>query len=62
MNKTTPTPHGYRQLLTTYLGPQRGQVLLLAGLVLLTIALQLINPQIIRYFLDSVESGGQLRQ
>jgi len=62
MNKTTSTPHGYRQLLITYLGPQRWQVLLLAGLVLLSIALQLINPQIIRYFLDSVESGGQLRQ
>ena len=62
MNKPILTPHGYRQLLTTYLGPQRWPVLLLAALVLLSIALQLINPQIIRYFLDRVESGGQLRQ
>ncbi|MEZ4867812.1 MAG: ABC transporter ATP-binding protein [Caldilineaceae bacterium] len=52
----------YGHLLTTYLGPQRGRVLLLAGLVLGTIALQLISPQVIRYFLDSVASGGQLRQ
>lgn len=52
----------YGQLLSTYLGPQRGRVVLLALLVLLTIALQLINPQIIRYFLDNLESGGQLRQ
>jgi ABC-type multidrug transport system fused ATPase/permease subunit len=54
--------NGYGQLLKTYLGPQWGRVVLLAGLVLLTIALQLLNPQIIRYFLDSLESGGQLRQ
>ncbi|MCL4862056.1 MAG: ABC transporter ATP-binding protein/permease [Caldilineaceae bacterium] len=53
---------GYGRLLATYLGPQRRRVLLLAGLVLLTLALQLINPQVIRYFLDSVQSGGQLRQ
>lgn len=58
----TTTANGYGQLLRTYLGPQRGRVFLLAGLVLLTIALQLINPQIIRYFLDSLESGGELRR
>lgn len=53
---------GYGRLLATYLGPQRGRVIFLAGLVLLTIALQLVNPQIIRYFLDSLQTGGQLRQ
>ncbi len=53
---------GYGQLLATYLGPQRGRVIGLAALVLLTIALQLINPQIVRYFLDSLAGGGQLRQ
>lgn len=62
MTNTTSTTSGYGPLLTTYLGPQRGRVFLLAVLVLLTIALQLINPQIIRYFLDTLESGGQLRQ
>ncbi len=56
------TANGYGQLLKTYLGPQWGRVALLATLVLLTIALQLLNPQIIRYFLDSLESDGQLRQ
>ncbi len=56
------TANGYGQLLKTYLGPQWGRVALLALLVLLTIALQLLNPQIIRYFLDTLESGGQLRQ
>ncbi len=62
MNRSISTPSGYGQLLITYLGPQRGRVFGLACLVLLTIALQLINPQIIRYFLDTLESGGQLQQ
>jgi ATP-binding cassette, subfamily B, bacterial len=53
---------GYGRLLVTYLAPQRGRVALLAGLILLTIGLQLVNPQIIRYFLDSLQAGGQLRQ
>ncbi|MEZ4728819.1 MAG: ABC transporter ATP-binding protein [Caldilineaceae bacterium] len=56
------TANGYGQLLRTYLVPQRGRVFVLAVLVLLTIALQLINPQIIRYFLDSLESGGELQR
>lgn len=56
------TENGYGQLLKTYLGPQWRRVLLLAVLVLLTIALQLLNPQIIRYFLDTLENGGQVRQ
>lgn len=54
--------NGYGQLLRTYLGPQWGRVVVLALLVLLTIGLQLLNPQIVRYFLDSLERGGQLRQ
>ncbi len=62
MNRSSSPLGGFGQLLATYLGPQRGRVFLLACLVLLTIALQLINPQIIRYFLDSLEGGGQLRQ
>lgn len=60
MNENTNAPDGYGRLLATYLGPQRGRVILLAGLVLLTIALQLANPQIIRYFLDNLQQGGQL--
>ena len=54
--------NGYGQLLKSYLGPQWRRVVLLALLVLLTIGLQLLNPQIIRYFLDRLESGGQLRE
>ena len=61
MNKQTSATGGYGHLLATYLGPQRGRVVLLAALVLLTITLQLVNPQIIRYFLDSLQQGGQLR-
>jgi ATP-binding cassette, subfamily B, bacterial len=62
MNQTPLAAQGYGRLLATYLAPQRGRVILLAGLVLLTLGLQLINPQIIRYFLDTLQAGGQLRQ
>lgn len=55
-------PNQYRRLLVTYLGPQKGKVALLVGLVLLIIALQLVNPQIIRYFIDQLQTGGGLRQ
>src|SRR5205823_4773614 len=52
----------YRRLLGTYLRPQRGRVALLAALLLASVALQLVNPQIIRYFIDatqaSLRSGG----
>ena len=44
-------------LLTTYFSPQRWRVLLLAALLLGTIAFQLINPQIIRYVLDTAQTG-----
>ncbi|HRW10707.1 MAG TPA: ABC transporter transmembrane domain-containing protein, partial [Caldilineaceae bacterium] len=48
------------QLLTTYLRPYRWQVLLLWLLLLATLATQLINPQIIRRFLDAAEAGSAL--
>ena len=44
-------------MLKTYLRPQWLRVLLLAALLLLTIGLQLVNPQIIRYVLDTAQSG-----
>ncbi len=44
-------------LLTTYFSPQRWRVLLLAALLLGTITFQLINPQIIRYVLDTAQTG-----
>src|SRR5262245_16044074 len=50
--------HQYWNLLATYLTPQRNQVLGLAVLVLSSIGLQLLNPQVIRYFIDTASSGG----
>ena len=48
----------YFALLRTYLRPQWRWVLVLAGLLLLTIGLRLVNPQILRSFLDVATSGG----
>lgn len=47
----------YRDLLATYLKPQKGTVALLAILLLGSIALQLINPQILGRFIDATTSG-----
>ncbi|CAN5446111.1 ABC transporter ATP-binding protein [soil metagenome] len=43
----------YWDLLTKYLKPLWRKVLLLALLILTTISLQLLNPQIIRFFIDT---------
>jgi ABC-type multidrug transport system fused ATPase/permease subunit len=51
----------YTRLLATYFRPQRGRVALLAFLILGGIGLQLLNPQLIRYVLDTAEAGGALR-
>ena len=48
----------YWGLLVTYLKPQWSRVLWLAVLLLGGISLQLINPQFIRYFIDTAQSGG----
>jgi ABC-type multidrug transport system fused ATPase/permease subunit len=45
----------YLALLTTYLRPQRRRVLGLAALLLASIALQIANPQLLRYFIDSAQ-------
>ncbi len=50
----------YASLLADYLRPQKGSAALLAALLLGGIALQLVNPQIVRYFLDSAETGSGL--
>jgi ATP-binding cassette subfamily B protein len=57
-NQSTNT---YGRLLITYLSPLKGRVFLLALLVLGGIGLQLLNPQLIRIFLDGVESGDSLQ-
>ena len=50
----------YASLLVDYLRPQKGLAALLATLLLSSIGLQLVNPQIVRYFLDTAETGNGL--
>jgi ABC-type multidrug transport system fused ATPase/permease subunit len=47
----------YKHLLGTYLGPQKGPVALLGVLILVNLGLQLIIPQIMGDFIDSVTQG-----
>src|SRR5690242_2154337 len=49
----------YWSLLVTYLRPQRRRVALLAALLLSSISLQLANPQLLRYFIDTAQAGGE---
>ena len=51
----------HRRLLTTYLNPQRSRVALLAVLLLAGIGLQLLNPQVMRFFIDTAQAGGPMR-
>jgi len=48
----------YWQLLVNYLKPQWPRATLLAGLLFSSIGLQLVNPQIMRYFIDAARLGG----
>jgi ATP-binding cassette subfamily B protein len=48
----------YRDLFIKYLRPRWPMVLLLTALMLTGIGLQVANPQIIRYFLDTALAGG----
>ena len=56
-----PTTSQYIELLGTYLRPQRRRALGLALLLLLSTGLQLLNPQVLRYFIDTAVAGGALR-
>lgn len=47
------------RLLSIYLKPQRGRVFLLTPLLLASIGLQLVNPQIIRGFIDATTQAGR---
>jgi ATP-binding cassette subfamily B protein len=51
----------YRRLLLDYLHPQRGRVLGLALLLLVNIILQLVNPQLMRSFLDGALAGAAMK-
>jgi len=48
-------------LFRRYVGPHRGQAVLLALLLLSGIALQLVNPQLLRYFIDSALAGSEVQ-
>jgi ABC-type multidrug transport system fused ATPase/permease subunit len=48
----------YFGLLEEYLKPQRASVILMAVCLLLSVGLQLFNPQIVRFFMDTAQSGG----
>jgi ATP-binding cassette, subfamily B, bacterial len=50
----------YGGLLVAYLKPQRGRALLLATLLVASIALQLASPQVVRHFIDIAQHGGPL--
>jgi ABC-type multidrug transport system fused ATPase/permease subunit len=47
----------YWELLAEYLRPQKGRVALLVVLLFGSIGLQLANPQVVRFFIDSAETG-----
>ena len=52
--KSTKIPlKAYWDVLANYLRPQLGRVVLLAVLLFSNIGLQLVNPQIMRRFLDA---------
>jgi ATP-binding cassette subfamily B protein/ATP-binding cassette subfamily C protein len=48
----------YWHLLVDYLKPQKGRVVKFAIALLFSIGLQILNPQILRYFIDTAVSGG----
>ena len=48
----------YLSLLAIYLKPQWFRTAIMALLLLLDVGLQLLNPQILRYFIDTALNGG----
>jgi len=50
----------YRVLLSQYLSPHKGMMGVLAVLLFGNIGLTLVNPQIIRHFIDTAKSGGEM--
>lgn len=56
----TVAPPPFRALLRTYLAPLRGRVALLLVLLLAAIALELLNPLILRSFIDQAQAGAPL--
>ncbi len=56
-----PTKHmplrAYWDLLARHIAPQRGRFALLVALLLISIGLQVVNPQIVRSFIDAAQLG-----
>jgi ABC-type multidrug transport system fused ATPase/permease subunit len=50
----------YWRFQSTYLGPRRGRVLVLALLLFGGVGLQLASPQIVRAFIDAAQAGGEI--
>jgi len=48
----------YLALLVTYLKPQWGKTLLMGALLLVNVGLQLLGPQMVRFFIDTVIARG----
>ena len=57
----SPSLRQYRDLLSRYLKPQMGWVILMATVLLAGIAIKLINPQVLRYFLDAAQASAAPR-
>jgi ATP-binding cassette, subfamily B, bacterial len=57
----SPSLRQYRELLSRYLKPQMAWVIFMAVVLLAGIALKLVNPQVLRYFLDTAQAGGAPR-
>jgi len=49
----------YWELLAGHIKPQKGRFSLLTVLLLGSISLQVVNPQIVRIFIDSATSGAK---
>lgn len=56
------TTERYREMLTQYLLPHRGLLTLLCVFLFSHIGLQLINPQIMRHFIDAAKTGEPLNE
>lgn len=48
--------HKHLSLLSIYVSPYKRKMLMIALLILINVGIKVINPQIIRYYLDSVQS------
>lgn len=60
LNKKDKSLGMYRDMLVRYVLPQRKLLTGLTVLLFLSIGLQLVNPQIIRYFIDTAQGEGSL--